>query len=345
MQPTRNLVREYLAHLEVERGLAQNSRESYARDLARLATWAHEAGTTIEDLDRASVSGWTQSLTREGLAPPSVARMLSAASGFYRFLQQDGFRKSNPTDDVTPPRRTERLPRYMTERDVNLILDAPDTGTPEGVRDRALLEMMYATGLRVSELSRIEIGDLDLDRGLVRLHGKGSRQRLVPVGASALAWVTKYLRESAAWREGLEEAAREAKLTRKRLAKDGKVKDSVLKESAVRRNVVNSASGAAGGKKFQPLFLTNRGAATTREWVGLLVKRYAKQAGIGSVSPHTFRHSFATHLLEHGADTRSVQTLLGHADVATTQIYTHVTNSRLRTSYDSYHPRAKQSGK
>ncbi len=309
MHLKRNLVREYLSHLEVERGLSSNSRESYARDLARLAAFADERGENIEQLDRAGMSAWTQSLAREGLAPASVARMLSAASGFYRFLQQDGFRKTNPTDDVTPPRRTERLPRYMTEQDVNRILDAPDTGTPEGVRDRALLEMMYATGLRVSELSALQTGDVDMDRGLVRLHGKGSRQRLVPIGASALAWLEKYLRESAVVRESLRE---------------------------------EGGATARGGKKRLPLFLTNRRQVTTREWVWSLVKRYAKQAGVEQVSPHTFRHSFATHLLEHGADTRSVQTLLGHTDVATTQIYTHVTNTRLRSSYDAHHPRARR---
>ena len=306
---TRNLVREYLAHLEVERGLSVNSRESYARDLARLVAWAAEHGSIIEKLDRAGLSAWLQSLSREGLAPSSVARMLSASSGFYRFLQQDGFRKTNPTDDLTPPRRTERLPRYMTELDVNRILDAPNTATPEGVRDRALLEMLYATGLRVSELSKLTISSVDIDRGIARLHGKGSRERIVPVGASALAWLTKYLRESAARREELIPAK------------------------------------TATAKSKQPLFLTSRGQAITREWVWSLVKRYAKQAGVEQVSPHTFRHSFATHLLEHGADTRSVQTLLGHADVTTTQIYTHVTNTRLRTSYDTHHPRAKQNGK
>jgi integrase/recombinase XerD len=320
-------VREYLTHLEVERGLSANSRESYRRDLARLAKWASENGETIERLDRASLSAWLQSLSRENLAPASVGRMLSAASGFYRYLQRDGFRKTNPTDDVAPPRRTERLPRYMTERDVNLILDAPNTSQPEGVRDRALLEMLYATGLRVSELSSLTIASVDVDRGLVRLHGKGSRERIVPVGASALAWLTKYLRESARARE--QQAAG----------------DSSSTKAAKPNRTANNAPKSTGVKKGQPLFVTSRGHAITREWVYSLVKRYAAQAGVDNVSPHTFRHSFATHLLEHGADTRSVQTLLGHADVTTTQIYTHVTNTRLRSSYDTHHPRAKGKGK
>ena len=327
LHTTRNLVREYLTHLEVERGLSVNSRESYRRDLARLATWAGEKGETIERLERASLSAWLQSLSRENLAPASVGRMLSAASGFYRYLQRDGFRKTNPTDDVAPPRRTERLPRYMTERDVNLILDAPNTSQPEGVRDRALLEMLYATGLRVSELSSLTIASVDVDRGLVRLHGKGSRERMVPVGASALAWLTKYLRESARARE--QHAANGSSNTK----------------SAKPNRTANNTAKNINVKKGQPLFVTTRGQAITRVWVWSLVKRYAAQAGVDNVSPHTFRHSFATHLLEHGADTRSVQTLLGHADVTTTQIYTHVTNSRLRTSYDTHHPRAKGKGK
>lgn len=332
MRSTRNLVREYLTHLEVERGLSVNSRESYRRDLARLARWAGEQGETIEALDRASLSAWLQSLSREGLAPSSIGRMLSAASGFYRHLQRDGFRKTNPTDDIASPRRTERLPRYMTERDVNLILDAPNTSQPDGVRDRALLEMLYATGLRVSELSSLIISSVDVDRGLVRLRGKGSRERMVPVGASALAWLTKYLRESAPARE--QNAAKDA-------AKAKSTKTKPAKNNAANTNVAKTT----GAKKGQPLFVTNRGGAITREWVWSLVKRYAAQAKVDNVSPHTFRHSFATHLLEHGADTRSVQTLLGHADVTTTQIYTHVTNSRLRTSYDTHHPRAKQGGR
>ena len=326
----RNLIGEYLAHLEVERGLSSNSRDSYRRDLTRLAAWAGGQGKSTETLERVDISAWVQSLSREGLAPASVARMLSAASGFYRFLQQDGFRKSNPADDVTPPRRTERLPRYLTERDVDRILDQPNTATPQGVRDRALLEMMYATGLRVSELAGIETADLDTERGIVRLRGKGSRERIVPVGASALAWLTKYLHESTPEREAARDEAKQ-NARKPRASKSDEAKQSATKQSATKPN----------NAKRQPLFLTNGGRATTREWVWSLVKRYAAQAGVESVSPHTFRHSFATHLLNHGADTRSVQTLLGHADIATTQIYTHVTDTRLRTSYDRHHPRAR----
>jgi len=297
----RSLIREYLAHLEVERGLSANSRESYRRDLTRLDAWASEQSKLIETLERADISAWLTELSREGLAPSSIARMLSAASGFYRHLQRDGHIKGNPTENVTPPRGSQKLPRYLTEEELERFLKVPNTMSAEGVRDRAVLEMLYATGLRVSELANLQIGDVDLEQGLLRCRGKGSKERLVPIGKSALHWVEAYLR-------GKQRAAASVK-----------------------------------GKK-QILFLTDRGDPVTRSWIWTLVSECAKRAGLTNVSPHTFRHTFATHLLEHGADTRSVQTLLGHADLATTQIYTHVSNTRLRQSYNKYHPRAHQNG-
>lgn len=295
----RDLIREYLAHLEVERGLSANSRESYRRDLNRLNVWAAEQNNSIAALERADISAWLVDLSREGLAPSSISRMLSAASGFYRHLQRDGHLKNNPTENVTPPRGAQKLPRHLTEEEVERFLKVLDTMLPEGVRDRAVLEMLYATGLRVSELANLHVGDVDLEKGLLRCRGKGNKERLVPIGKSALHWVETYLR--------------------------GKQR----------------AEASVKGKK-QILFLTNRGEPVTREWIWTLVSECAKRAGLAEVSPHTFRHTFATHLLEHGADTRSVQTLLGHADLATTQIYTHISNSRLRQSYNKYHPRALQ---
>ncbi len=295
----RDLIKEYLAHLEVERGLSSNSRESYRRDLNRLNVWATEQNKLIAALERTDISAWLVDLSREGLAPSSIARMLSAASGFYRHLQRDGLLKNNPTENVTSPRGAQKLPRYLTEEEVERFLKVPDTMLPEGVRDRAVLEMLYATGLRVSELANLLVGDVDLEKGLLRCRGKGSKERLVPVGKSALHWVETYLRDK------------------------------------------QRAEASVKGKK-QILFLTNRGEPVTREWIWTLVSECAKRAGLTGVSPHTFRHTFATHLLEHGADTRSVQTLLGHADLATTQIYTHISNSRLRQSYNKYHPRARQ---
>lgn len=295
----RNLIREYLSHLEVERGLSANSRESYRRDLLRLDVWAGKQSKALESLERADISAWLADLSREKLAPSSISRMLSAASGFYRHLQRDGFLKNNPTENVTPPRGDQKLPRHLTEEEVEAFLAVPNTMLPEGVRDRAVLELLYATGLRVSELANLLVSDVDLEKGMLRCRGKGSKERLVPIGKSALHWLEIYLR--------------------------GKER----------------VEASMKGKK-QLLFLINGGEPMTRQWIWSLVSDYAKRAGLVDVSPHTFRHTFATHLLEHGADTRSVQTLLGHADLATTQIYTHVSNTRLRQSYNKYHPRARE---
>jgi integrase/recombinase XerD len=295
----RDFIKEYLAHLEVERGLSVNSRESYRRDLARLKAWATKRNKLIATLERADISEWLVALTREGLAASSVARMLSAASGFYRHLQRDGHTKTNPTENVAPPQRNQTLPRHLSEEEVERFLAIPNIMLDAGVRDRAVLELLYATGLRVSELANLLLSDVDLERGLLRCRGKGSKERLVPIGKSAIRWLDAYLR---------------------------------------------SKPRAAIGGKRQLLFLSDRSRPITRDWVWVLVKDCARRAGLEDVSPHTFRHTFATHLIEHGADTRSVQTLLGHSDLATTQIYTHISNKRLRQSYNKYHPRARESG-
>lgn len=294
--PQRDLIREYLAHLEVERGLSPNSRESYRRDLRRLREWADAQGKPVASLGRSDLSGWMRELAHKGLSPSSIARMVSAATGFYRFLQRDGHIRINPTENLAMPRRAQKLPRHLTEEEIERFLAVPNTEQPEGVRDRAILELLYATGVRVSELAGLQLDQVDLEQGLLRCRGKGSKERLVPVGKSALRWLERYLH---LW----------------------------------------PRAGVAG--KRQPLFLTNRREAITRAWVWSLVTDCARRAGLRDVSPHTLRHTFATHLLEHGADTRSVQTLLGHSDLATTQIYTHITNLRLRASYERHHPRAR----
>ena len=294
--PQRDLIREYLAHLEVERGLSPNSRESYRRDLRRLREWADAQGKPVAALERSDLSGWMRELSHAGLSPSSIARMVSAATGFYRFLQRDGHIRINPTENLAAPRRAQKLPRHLTEEEIERFLAVPNTAQPEGVRDRAILELLYATGVRVSELAGLQLDQVDLEQGLLRCRGKGSKERLVPVGKSALRWLERYLR---LWQR----------------------------------------PGITG--KRQPLFLTNRREPVTRAWVWSLVTDCARRAGLRDVSPHTLRHTFATHLLEHGADTRSVQTLLGHSDLATTQIYTHITNLRLRASYERHHPRAR----
>jgi integrase/recombinase XerD len=292
----RDLIREYLLYLKVEKGLAANSVEAYRRDLARLRAWAEARGRAAESLEKSDVSQLVMSLAREGLAPRSTARVLTAARGFYRFLLLDGHVRADPTAEVAAPQAGQKLPRFLTQEEVERLLEAPDTSTPEGVRDRAMIELLYATGLRVSELVSLTVGSVDLERGVLQCTGKGSKQRRVPVGRSALAWLQRY------------EAARRLLL---------------------------------GGAETPRLFVGPRGLPISRQTFWAVLRGHAGRAGLRDVSPHVLRHSFATHLLEHGADTRSVQALLGHSDLQTTQIYTHVTGERLRAIYEKHHPRAK----
>ena len=294
---TRDLIREYLSFLRVEKGLAKNSVESYRRDLARLKSWGESRGREPQALDKSDIRQFVMSLTRGGLAPRSVGRAISAARGFYRFLLLDGHVKTDPSADIMPPQGGQKLPRFLTQEEIERLLEAPDTTSPEGVRDRALAELLYATGLRVSELVSLTSASVDADSGVLFCTGKGSKRRRVPVGRSALAWLQRY------------ESARRALLA---------------------------------GSESERLFVGYMGRALTRQNVWALLKRHAAKAGIRGVTPHVLRHSFATHLLEHGADTRSVQAMLGHSDLSTTQIYTHVTGERLRSVYEKHHPRAKQ---
>jgi integrase/recombinase XerD len=290
----RNLVREYLTYLQVEKGLAGNSLQSYKRDLARLEDWAARAGKAVEELARTDLRAWIASLSREGLAPTSVSRATSAARGFYRFLMLDGHIKSHPAEDLDTPQAGSHLPRYLSEDEMERLLSVPDTATEEGLRDRAILELMYASGLRISELISLKSGDVDLDAGLLSCHGKGSKERRIPIGKSATRWLELY---------------RGARLRRSRT--------------------------------HDPrLFVNSLGAPLTRQRVWAAIKRYGEQAGLENVSPHTLRHSFATHLIQRGADSRSVQSLLGHSDISTTQIYTHMTDRHLRATYNRHHPRA-----
>ncbi len=290
----RDLIKEFLTYIQVEKGLARHTLESYARDLARLDKWATQAGKPIPELTRQDLRKWIAQLSREGLAPSSVARAVSALRGLFRFLMLDGHIKTHPTEDLQTPQRFAYLPKFLTEDEINQLLSAPDISTEEGIRDRALLEVMYAAGLRVSELVSLKQTDIDLQAGLVLCHGKGSKERRVPIGKSAIHWLQQY------------NSVR---------AKYGKP--------------TSLYTFAIGGK---PL---------TRQFAWAMIKRHASKVGVKDVSPHTLRHSFATHLIQHGADSRSVQALLGHSDISTTQIYTHITDHHLRSSYDKHHPRAR----
>jgi integrase/recombinase XerD len=291
----RDFIKEFLTYIQVEKGLARHTLESYGRDLARLQLWADKAGKPLEQLTRADLRKWIASLSRAGLAPSSVARAVSAARGLFRFLMLDGHIKRHPTEDLDTPQRFAYLPQFLTEDEINQLLAAPDIATAEGVRDRALIEVMYAAGLRVSELISLKQADVDVQSGLLICHGKGSKERRVPIGKSAVHWLQQY--------------------------------------SAVR---------AGYGKPTSPQLFLNRGKPITRQFAWALIKRYASKAGVKDISPHTLRHSFATHLLQHGADSRSVQALLGHSDISTTQIYTHITDRHLRSAYDKHHPRARR---
>ncbi len=290
----RDFIKEFLTYLQVEKGLARHSIDSYRRDLNRLQTWANKNDKQVSELTRADLRKWIASLSREGLAPASVARAVSATRGFFKFLMLDGHIKSHPAEDLDTPQRFAYLPKFLTEDEINRLFTAPDISTEEGIRDRAVLEIMYATGLRVSELVNLKQADVDLLAGLVKCHGKGNKERRVPLGKSAIHWLQQY--------------------------------------SAVKKGY---------GKQSAPNVFLHRGRPFTRQLAWFMIKSHAEKVGIKNVSPHTLRHSFATHLLQHGADSRSVQALLGHSDISTTQIYTHITDMHLRSAYDRHHPRAR----
>lgn len=294
MPDQRNLIKEFLTYIQVEKGLATLTLESYRRDLERLDRWAAKIKKPIGDLNRPDLRKWIAELSREGLAPSSVARAVSAARGFFKFLMLDGYIKHHPAEDLDTPQKFSYLPRFLTEEEIDRLLAAPDITTDEGVRDRAMLELMYAAGLRVSEVVSLKQAEVDINVGVVNCHGKGSKERRVPVGKSAIHWLQKY-----------------------------------------------TARKAAYGRAAYPHMFLDRGKPLTRQLAWALIKRYAATVGVGNVSPHTLRHSFATHLLQHGADSRSVQALLGHSDISTTQIYTHITDRHLRSAYDNHHPRAR----
>jgi integrase/recombinase XerD len=289
----------YLTHLTVERRLAVNTVESYARDLQMLAEFAAGKSTAVEALARTDLEALVRGLMSEGRSPRSVARAVACFRGFYRFLVLDGRLQASPADDLRPPRAWKVLPRFLSVEEVDHLIAQPDVTTARGLRDRALIELLYATGMRVSELVGLRPADVNLDACYLTCTGKGAKQRIVPIGDEAADWVRTYIRE-----------ARPALL----------------------------------GKRTSPrLFVNARGvgAGLTRVGFWKILKAYAAGAGLTRrLSPHVLRHSFATHLLERGADLRAIQVMLGHADLSTTQIYTHVLEQRMRSIYDRFHPRA-----
>jgi integrase/recombinase XerD len=289
----------YLTHLTVERRLARNSVDSYARDLQGLAEFAAGQGKSVEALTRQELEGHVRDLMAEGRSPRSVARAVACYRGFFRFLVIDGRLTVNPADDLRPPRAWKVLPRYLAVEDVDRLIEQPVVSTPRGLRDRALIELLYATGMRVSELLSLRPADVNLDASYLTCSGKGNKQRIVPIGDEAGDWVRRYVREG---------------------------RPALLGKRSSPRLFVNAKGGGPG---------------LTRVGFWKILKAYARQAGLTKgLSPHMLRHSFATHLLERGADLRAIQMMLGHADLSTTQIYTHVLEQRMRSVYDRFHPRA-----
>jgi integrase/recombinase XerD len=278
-------------------GLAKASLDAYRRDLAAWSCWLATRGGRLLAAARGDVEAWLADQFRAKAKATSIGRRLSAVRRFYRLQLERGLVREDPTVRVKPPKRPRRLPRNLSEAQVEALLAAPDPGTPLGLRDRAMLETLYATGLRVSELVGLKRTQVALDAGVVRVMGKGSKERLVPLGDEAIAWVKRWL--------------------------------------------ADARPALAGQSKSDHVFVTARGGPLTRQAFWALVKRHAIKAAIpsASLSPHVLRHAFATHLLNHGADLRVVQLLLGHADITTTTIYTHVARERLKRLHSEHHPR------
>jgi integrase/recombinase XerD len=297
----RNIDREihrYFDFLRLEKGLTQHSVHSYQFDLAKYRSFL--AGRSIDTACAVSedhLSEFLKTLAQQHLSPRSVARILSAVRGFHRFLVGEGLHDDDPTENIDAPKRSHHLPGVLSVAEIESILQQPDTREQLGRRDRAILELLYATGVRVSELTNLKQSDLMFESDLILVFGKGSKERLVPIGSSAVRWVRKYQRE-------------------------------------VRLHLVRS------GKSHDVLFLNYRGGKLSRAAIRDMIVKYARMAGIKKkVHPHTFRHSFATHLLEGGADLRAVQEMLGHSDISTTQIYTHVDREYLKEVHRTFHPR------
>ena len=261
--------------------------------------YAAGRSVSVDALSRADLEQFVRDLMASGRSPRSVARAIACYRGLYRFLVVDGRLKASPADDLRPPRAWKVLPRYLAVDDVDRLIAQPDVDTPRGLRDRALIELLYATGMRVSELVSLRPSDINLEASYLTCTGKGDKQRIVPIGDEAGDWVRKYLRNG---------------------------RPALLGKRTSQRLFVNARGGGAG---------------LTRVGFWKILKAYAKQAGLSrTLSPHMLRHSFATHLLERGADLRAIQMMLGHADLSTTQIYTHVLEQRMRVVYDRFHPRA-----
>jgi integrase/recombinase XerD len=289
------LLDEFADRLWLEEGLARNTLESYRRDLNQFADWLEKRGKELITVTRSDLEAYLAHKNPHA-KPRSIGRLIASLRRFYRYLLRESLVSEDPTLQLDSPKLPRSLPKSLTEEEVEALLNQPDTDQMLGLRDRAMLEMLYATGLRVSELVNIKVTEISLNEGVVRATGKGSKTRLVPLGEESLDWITRYMKDA-------------------------------------RPQILD-------GQMSESMFVTQRGGAMTRQAFWYLIKRHAKLAGIQKhMSPHVLRHAFATHLLNHGADLRVVQMLLGHADISTTQIYTHVARERLKSLHAMHHPR------
>ena len=291
------LVQAFLHHLKVERGLAANTVIAYGQDLAKFTRFLKAKGRQPKQLRHGELNEFFRGLSGQGLSAKSIARCMNAIRMFYRHLVVEKIVIEDPTAQIRPPRTWKTLPRFLTLDEVDRLLGAPDSSTPLGVRDAAMVELLYATGLRVSELIALRMEEVNLAGGYLTCVGKGNKERLVPMGRKAAGTLRGYLEKGRA--------------------------------------------AIPGSPSSETLFVNNRGRQLTRQGFWKILKKHGHAIGLrGKLSPHVLRHSFATHLLERGADLRSIQMMLGHADISTTQIYTHVNRERLRRIYRDFHPRA-----
>lgn len=292
------LLKEFIYFLSVEKGLSSNTLESYQRDLRKFFLFLQGKNISdVKNISRAVITDYLGEQKEKGLAPSTLNRNLASIRSFYQFLLKEQFITENPSLELEAPRTEKKLPRVLSFREVELLLEQPETENKIGLRDKAMLELLYATGIRVSELVSLNVNGVNTKMGFIKCNGKGNKERIIPLGSVAIRSIREYLKNS---------------------------RPKILK-----------------ARDEKALFVNQQGKRLTRQGFWKILKKYAHKAGIQmDITPHTLRHSFATHLLENGADLRSVQEMLGHADIATTQIYTHVARSKIKEVYNQTHPRA-----